>query len=364
VHVTLRRSFQATFLAVVLLMYASAQLAHADTEPNDSILQAEGPLSAQTYAGEIGSETDVDWYYLQLGSQKQITFTASVLNAEECGQVPEVELLDFFGLPVHEFFLPSDDFVDVQVQSSSFSWTTPPGSNPYYVRVAAGYSYSAGCKYSFSITPQSAYAAAPDRPVVQVPPGYVSEDRAYRVDKAGTYYQGTIERSQKQNWIELEVAADKKLTVTQTTSNCSGERSLFTLGYPPGFVSVGRLATIDLDSPDTNSHEGNARRTIPVQPFDSLYYLETQGGVGCTWQLEVWPSSALISGKNGPTTPRTCATAQKLLRRAKNHEKQTAKTLQSVHGYRPHAKALLSLEAQRRKVRAARHQVARLCAKN
>src|SRR4051794_8810004 len=105
-------------MLALALSLALAAPALADTEANDVISQAEGPVGGGTpITGTIGTPDDVDYYVFYAASQQQLHVTVDDLTSPDSGCL-EHSLYDTEGSP-----LPDD-------------YTTASGTNRYFIALS------------------------------------------------------------------------------------------------------------------------------------------------------------------------------------------------------------------------------------
>jgi hypothetical protein len=337
-------------LLVVFLLGATA--AHAETEPNDDITEAGILTPAATETGALTTPQDVDWYSLQLGSQQQITLTASTLNAKQCSSGPEFGLLTYWGEEVHSL-RPWEPSASAEMETLEYHYTTPVGGGTFYIRVSAFDEEAGpeGCKYQFSVTPASAYVAPPPQlPIVPVPEPNELQAQAFGPLMAGSLYTGSIETSNDKDWLYYYGRASSTVTIVVNRVKCGTGHVSF------GVFREGKDGSIAGNS--SHEYEGHFKRSVAVGPKSTKFYVEVEGDLGCYWQLEVSPPEALMTALSEPHQKADpCLAAKRRLgrRRARLHRVERALRFART----PRARGILhhKIEARKRAVRAARHSV-------
>lgn len=134
--------------------------AQAESEPDNWIWQAAGPVTSSSISGTIASTNDVDFYLLRIVSQTQLTLT---VLPDGCNGSFDVSLRDADG-----DYIGSTGSSDSQ--SQTIKYTTQAGTGDYYVRVGGNCLTK---PYSIQISPRRLCSADPAcrlRPRQQVSP--------------------------------------------------------------------------------------------------------------------------------------------------------------------------------------------------
>jgi len=143
----LTRSFGGAIaiVATLTLAGASSALAAGEYEPNDSLTQTAGPLTAGVnYIATQDTDNDVDWYRFYTGGQVQLTVTGTVLNEiwlDEC----ELDLRDHRGEELNGTAFYFGEFSELK------QTLYRPGI--YYLVVDCD---DTGSRYRFSLSPATA----------------------------------------------------------------------------------------------------------------------------------------------------------------------------------------------------------------
>lgn len=266
----------AALLAVCLLL-AGAAVASADVEPNDVISQAEGPIAGGVaVTGTFGAPDDFDYYVFYVQGQQQIHLQQTMPD----GCIATLLDTDGGTLP--------DDF------------TTPTGTNRYFVVVGRRYDFNdcTGASYSFRIDPASAVVAGPaiDRSFVQTGEPNESPAQAIGPLAGGVNYRGSIDTNNDQDWFSFFVApgvhqVDISVTDPLNEGNCS---AWVALGSSPDFY--GPLSA----SGDWATY-GHVRTTLSGPASYQL-----SASTSCTfgsWQFRIDPPDALTPTLETPPPP-------------------------------------------------------------
>lgn len=337
-------------IAIVVLATALSWgltgVARADTEPNNEIIEAEGPLSAQTYTGSIQTEQDEDWYWVQLGSQQQVTFKVEELPSASCHTIVSFQLLDYWGNKITQL----DPWYQ-EPDEEEYHYTTAVGGGIYYIK-AFGLN-AAGCGYGFSITPSSGYApASPKPPVVAVPEPNELQVQAYGPLASGVLYAGAIETQNDVDQLYFDGRAHRTVTFQLTLGSCGYERDgVIRAEFAP-------LGGEPIDE-DFGLYEANTRAnfSVKVSTRATIYYVKLTGSE-CRWQAEVSPPESLLSSlPSSGSRNNACVIDKRLLGRRRARLHRAERTLRFTHDRGARGRLHHKIEARRRAVRAARHAV-------
>lgn len=331
-------------LLLALFVFPSAALAGTETEPNNTILTANGPIGAETYSGELQGSGDVDIFWMQLGGQQQVTFNVSTVETSECRNGPELAIVNNWSQALAS--LRPEGTIERQ-----YRFSTPPGGGRYYVHVST--ESGVGCKYSLSAGPSSAFVAPPPAlPVVQVPEPNEFPAQAYGPIKAGVLYSGKIETSNDLDYLFFDGRANKRVTIIPTVYGCEG-----------GHIDTGIYKGADTGALhfifSGGEYEGSGIHTVSIGPRDLDWYLRVEGDEGCSWQLEVSPPQALVGSRGKPEGG--CAGAKQELKRRRGELRRIERRAISAHTGAQRSAVQKALASGRRQVKAARAQVRREC---
>ena len=184
------RAARATMMALAVggAALGSTAPALADTEPNNVISQAEGPVGGgAAVVGSLATPDDVDYYVFYAGSQQQLHLTADDLTNPEDSDCTDADLVDTNGETV-----PND-------------YTTPPGVNRYFLRIDVGSTYG-GCAnpqtYRFRIDPASGVTGGPPLDRALSPTGEPNETPSQAAGplQAAVNYVGTHDTINDEDW--------------------------------------------------------------------------------------------------------------------------------------------------------------------
>ena len=149
----LRRALLAA-LAVALVAPAAASAQTADSEPNDYVRQADGPLAGATdHVGRLTGSADRDWFVFYAAQAGELEVAVTNTSQDGPCTLVTVSVLDTEANAVASFGLAVGDVRDVPV--------TAAGHERYFVRIDG----ERGC------TPESAsYLVRVDGPVTTTAP--------------------------------------------------------------------------------------------------------------------------------------------------------------------------------------------------
>lgn len=339
-------------LSIIVL----ASVARADVEPNDNIVEAEGPLSAQTYSGTLQTEQDTDWYWVSLGSQQQITINANY-SFNECQTKMEMGFYNYYGkeMATVEPEAPRDkstgELLPSATASVSVPLTTELGGGVYYLKAFADTAYGSqtGCHYSFSVTPASAFKEAHSwPPIVSIPSSALSR-RLAPLMKGEVVYQGQTSGESHPTWLEFIPRANQQV-IFEVTDFCPNSNVHAQMSN--GFEEEGQYAEAT----------SNGRADTPAfsQQTTLPYYVEIKGGVGCGFQAEVGPANALVT-KNAQRFSQPCLHARLTTSRHRQRIKTLYRKLHRADTYREIGRIHHLIEVQRAKLRASHNRAKHAC---
>jgi hypothetical protein len=328
-------------LAAVVALLASlvaCGAAAADTEPNEGLAQAEGPLKGGApYAGVLSTDNDVDWYVFYATSQSQLDISFwHEAGSGWCSAY--VELHDADGTEIDTTAPRRDEIGHIK-------YTTPPGTNRFFLRVDGGLN----AKYHFRIDPGAAVVDGPrwDSAIAIAEPNETLAQSSGPL-VGGTVYGGSFETDNDEDWVRFHTLGLREVDISVlNTSDDEGSDSLTAILHDrTGNDFAG-------GSPDRNEIR-HLRFTSPsgITP----YYLRLVGGTGATWQLRIDPADALTTKPFEPCLEarRAERAARKLYKRYVKRSK-TASKRSTRRSYRKKARK------QRKKLDAATARVAVDC---
>jgi hypothetical protein len=350
-------------LIIGVVALSNCALAWGDTEPNNNIGQAEGPIGAAPVSGTLNTDKDSDWYWTALSGQKQISITVSLDNAGECNANVGFELIseegDAIGSAGTVLREERGEYPEVSYSSEpgSFTYTTPPGpARTYYVAVAGG-TETGNCNYSFSIGPSSAFSPPPAKPPVQpVSEPNDTRGRAFGPLRGNILYSGEIEAASDVDLLYLVAKPEQHADAYVTSFGC---------GFGVGVKLFSALPGEPLRSDGETEYlvRENERRglELPLSAVLEPLYLEITGEPGCSYYVQVAPPSAVVARIPGQGGQSLCAKSRRIShewKRSLDRAEQALATARSraVRGHLHH-----QVEARRRALRAAKHQVKVKC---
>jgi hypothetical protein len=314
--VPLRRLLFPAVLCIAAL--APAAVAQADTEPNNALVQAEGPISGGvTVAGSLGAPDDEDWYVFYVQGQQQIHLTSTPDKTNtNCGNV---YLTDTDGQSV------ADDF------------TTPPGTNRYFARVSNFSSYCQNTSYTFKLNPAAALVSGPATKQAQ-PTGEPNEtkDQPAGPLEGGVPYSGSLDTSNDEDWFYFYTAPGAHPVDVAVTGPALDGCNVYYTVYGPGGDEIGsgvqdsnRVSHVTFTAPD-------AARYL-VQMYHS------NDCIPAHWQLEIGPADSLTSSPPGsdtpiptsnptPSTSAACSNARARVNRDLRNQRSLKRQIRHAHG--------------------------------
>jgi hypothetical protein len=202
--------------ALTLAMLIAPAAARADVEPNNGLLQAEGPLvGGQTYAGTAGTSNDRDWYVFYANSQVELDLTFT--TPDDCDG--SASLYNGDGGYIDEAYI-AEDFV------SHIRYTTPIGVNRFYVSVYC----DTAQHYELTVNPATGLTTGPSPFGMPTPLGEPNESRAQAIGPlaGGVDYEGVQGTDNDADWFYFYVAGPRALDIATTSrDDCDGSLTLY-----------------------------------------------------------------------------------------------------------------------------------------
>jgi hypothetical protein len=338
-------------VAALVTLLIGAPLASADVEPNDGIVQPEGPIAGGVaYTGTRANANDDDWYVLYVSSQTQLDVSLTSTSACTVG----ADLLTSDGRGI-------DDVGASSNTTGHILYTTPVGTQRYLFVVDYG---CAGATYSFRVDPGAAIVPGPSLPPAQ-PTSEPNENagQAFGPLAGGTPYAGSLDTQNDEDWFYFYAAGVTPfdLAVTHTTGGCTPYASLYR--------DTSTNSSIDSVSPaeNTTSH-------ILYTPTAGKYVVGvTDGCPGTNYRLQLDPAAAISLLAPQPAVPAPppppvargpsgrCTRARAGVVRWRGAIRRTRAKLQVVETRRARRLLRRKLGAQRRTLRRAKDRVTIYC---
>lgn len=326
-------------LVSVLLAGLLATPSFADTEPNDGITEAEGPLQGgQDYSGSIATDNDHDWYAFYATSQAQLDITVTnVGQPDGCCDRVDLVLRDSDG----------DSISSARVYENGtehIKYTTPAGTHRFLLEVDG----ELGRTYRLRIDPASVVVTGPGRQAT-TGTGEPNESLGQAIGPllGGTTYGGEIQTENDVDWFFFHTLSTRPFDISVTTvreGNGTGvHATLYSQnGNQLDSVSVGQ------------DRVGHLRRTSA--PGLARYYVSFTGDTGSAYELRIDPADAIT---NRPVEP--CQAARKDALRWSRAVSKYKKKLASAKS--KHARHVYSgqVKTAKKKLGAAQHRVAANC---
>jgi hypothetical protein len=291
--------------AFALSMLLTTSAAFAETEPNNRLIEAEGPLvGGQTYTGALASQNDSDWFIFYVSGQVELELAATA-TTDTCWNA-YVTLLDADGDEVSELSIDG-------ATPESIRYTTPPGTTRYYVHVSCSGGGTWG--YQFSVTPAAAIVDGVRPFPAPTLTGEPNESQSQAIGplQGGVDYAGVGGTQNDQDWYYFYAHGGQAIDilVTGNSTGCwEGGLSLSSTEVDLDDVSTSASATLD--------QIGHIRFTSP--PGIRRYDLLGTCDVGGDYRFRIDPPGALSAAPPAavaPPPPRARPTRCQRLRSAK-----------------------------------------------
>jgi hypothetical protein len=340
--------------AALVALLIGAPAASADVEPNNGIVQPEGPIAGGVaYTGALASDNDDDWYVFYVASQTQLDISFTTPGSSSCS--------------TYATFRDSDgDDIDYASASPNATdhvlYTTPVGVHRYFLVVDSG---CAGATYSFSLDPAAAIVpglgATPAQPTSEP---NENAGQAFGPFAGGTPYAGSVDTQNDQDWFYFYAAGVTPfdLAVTRTTGGCTPYVSLY-------------RDNSENDSIDSVSPQENTTAHIVYTPTAGKYVIGvTASCAGASYRLQLDPAAAISLLAPPPPAPPAppsppvaraptgrCTRARAGVVRWRGAIRRTRAKLQVVETRRARRHLRRKLGAQRRTFRRAKDRVTIYC---
>jgi hypothetical protein len=326
--------------ALILAMLIAPTAAVADVEPNNGLLQAEGPLSGgQPYTGVTATDNDVDWYVFYANSQVELDIAAT--SSEDCEG--SLQLLNENGSSIDSTGIYQDSVDHIR-------YTTPVGVNRFYLYAYCDFT---GRHYQFTINPAGGVTSGPSAFGQTTPLGEPNEASSQAIGPlvGGIDYEGVQGTDNDQDWFYFYVTGPRALNITSTSRDgCDG--SLYLYGEDSDY---GSLAS---SFPDLNTVD---HMTYTAPAGTSRLYLQAGcDNTGDHYQFRIEPADAIVaSPPPPPVTSPACFKAKarrafyrNRIRRLRRNIQYTSSTVRRARYRRNLRVARLRLAAARAAVRA------------
>jgi hypothetical protein len=302
-----RRLAAALVLCVAALLAVPAVSAAAptlDAEPNDTLLEMQGPISNDGVAGTLNSLLDVDKYLVQMKPARHIKMVFTVTNAgtPQCPLAPMGGLVHYqitteVAEPVLAGAIPlGGKFVDVVDNTTPGEQGDPPVS--LHLAFFAEGKEAVGCTYRFAITDSGGHATdaidptEPEPPLATVPVPEPNDlpEQAFGPLAGDTDYLGTIDSETDIDWLRAWLFPGQQVTLELTAAVADVQLSVTdpkkNILLPP------------LDAQLETIHR------VPIVGTPALALIKIKGKIGARWRLRLTPPEAILSAAPGGTPPR------------------------------------------------------------
>jgi hypothetical protein len=277
------RAFRLGVLVVSLALLCVPASALADVEPNNGLLQAEGPVAGGVaYPGVSATDNDVDWYMFYANSQVELDIQVTSPDAEwdEC----YVTLRGADGGFIDSMYVTKNSVYH-------FRYTTPPGVNRFYISARC----PTGRHYQFTINPAGGVTSGPRPFGDPVPTGEPNEFRSQAIGPlvGGVDYTGVQGTDNDADWFYFYALGPRALDIAVTSPDgCSdGDVTLYDGG--------GDWIADASANPDSITH---LQHTTPAGV--NQFYLQAEcDSTGGRYQFRIDPADAITAQPPPPPAP-------------------------------------------------------------
>jgi hypothetical protein len=293
----------AVCLAALLAPGTALAAPTPDAEPNDSVFELTGPISADGAIGTLDAETDVDEFLVRFEPARKVKLLFNLLNAgtPECPLAPsggfvryllrepaEVDPFVSGELPV------GSEFVDVIAKDT-------PGEQgdeiqPLHLTFFADGEEAAGCSYRFTVTDSGGHATdaidpspLPDFSDVTVPEPDNSVAQAFGPLAGDVEYFGKIDAEGEFDRMRAWLFPGQEVTVE--------------LGAVGGDVDVRIEDSVENVLLPELEAKPEQVVTAPVVGSAAENLIRVKGQPGARWRVRLSPADAVLSAAPEGTPP-------------------------------------------------------------
>ena len=274
---------------VLALALPATALAVTESEPNDGIDQADGPLTASTnHDGAIGSSGEEDWYLLYVNGQGTLDIAVSDLTGGGCCGEVDAEFVDGDGGHLNSVTASRGG-------STKHLIYTTPGPGLYYLIVDGSTSET----YRLRATGPLSSGSRPV-PGLPTPNNNPTRSSAFGPLVGGGLYEGRIDASGEEDWYVFYTAGAGLFDVALTDTHHGG---------CCGSVEV---TMYDRDGEYLNSESASRGTRAHIAYTGSgpdAFYLKIDGSTEETYQLQITPAERLTDALPPFLTP-ACTDAE------------------------------------------------------
>jgi hypothetical protein len=242
-----------------------------DSEPNNSLVQAEGSLKGgQDYTGGFATQNDRDWYVFYVAGQQQLDIAVRHLSGDD----------DFTAVLRNGDGTGIDDESVFKGGEAHIRYTTPAGTNRFYLELRNGSSVN----YRFRIDPQAALVDGPTWGSAQdTPEPNESASQPFGLLSGGILYAGGIQTDNDVDWFAFHALGQRGLDVSIVNTGREGSEVEMTMVDSRGLHSD--------HSGAAESRIGHIRRRSPSGI--TRYLVKVEGDLDVSYQVRIDPADAL-----------------------------------------------------------------------
>lgn len=327
-----------TACAVLAVAALAPAVAQADVEPNNSVIDPEGPLlsGTQGQSGTLNSSDRDDWYVFYVDGVHQLHLTHPVTVLPTCWSVT---------------------LTDADGQRIPANYTSPAGTTRFFVHVSFAPTFdrcASGESYSFNIEPGAALVPGPGKlPIkgTREPNETLAEAGGPLVP--GSWYFSRLETVNDHDWLHFYVRpgagqADVETVTYGGEDTCDGQVLSLT-------NSRGRALRTSTQTRGAIEHlTVNVGRGAHL--FVHSFGLNDDGCVGASAVVQVGPKEAIMSRAE---VRAACGKGRRVARRAQRQvaavKRAIARSGEASRGQRR------ELASERRKLKSGRRLVSVYC---
>jgi hypothetical protein len=356
-------------VAIVVLLVVSA-VARADVEPNDSVIDAQGPLlSGGPWSGTVaGSDMDVYVFYVAGPARVDVALTAT------SGSCVIGAVRNDPGFPVASGGADGG-------QTRDLTLDTPAGTSRWFLQVNGGIDLCGGGDYQFTLA--STGGRLVDGPVFSpstaVTAGINDEDAPFGPLRSDVNYSGLLRSETEDDFLYFETPPGAQQVDVQVASANSGCDLSWTVDAPdnddlPYPILFGMAFANGVDEQQFTSPSTPTRFVLDVTPdcapapwvvrvsapgglVTPAPSSQQQGGTGSTGASQLDGTQ----GTGGVQSSSSCTTARRALATARKTLARKRHALLVAHSHAARHAAARRLRAARDRYRSARRRVHTVC---
>lgn len=253
----------------------------SESEPNDNLLQINGPINPEGVVGTLATGSDHDLFIVRLRPQRQVRLRFQVTNSNVCS------LGTFGGRVYYDLALPSGAYLasgtmQFDDETTEESFVTTPGvfggpTETLYLTFYAEREETAGCSYQFTVTapdggPTDAVddAPLPSLPIIAVAEPNDLASQAFGPMVGNALYEGAIETTNDVDYLRVRLRGAQNARIE--------------------LLSTGGVEASVLDG----ESELASQTESFIVPRTDDFLVRVMGILGARWRLRIIPATVVV----------------------------------------------------------------------